>query len=117
MRIVICGSRDWTDAEAIKKEVDRLYARYGAALVVIHGAALGADSIAGACAQHRGIAVEPYPADWNKHGKKAGPSRNQQMLDTGVQGVVAFQRESSRGTQHMMDIARKANVPVIVYTM
>lgn len=54
--------------------------------VVIHGAASGADSIAGWLAEERGLQVLPFPvtdADWDAHGKAAGGRRNQQMLDEG----------------------------------
>ncbi len=39
MHVLICGSRSWTDAEAIRREVEALPPD----AVVIHGAAPGAD--------------------------------------------------------------------------
>ena len=52
-------------------------------------------------------------ADWDTHGKAAGPIRNEKMLrDYTPQGVVAF--PGGRGTAHMVSIAKKAGVPVIV---
>src|SRR5690348_8995897 len=114
MRIIICGSRNWYHRQPIHDEIDRLYQRYGSRLVIIHGAARGADTIAGDYAQHLRIAVEAYPADWSK-GKAAGPLRNQQMLDTGIDGVVAFDMGGS-GTADMMRRAKAAGVPVIRYT-
>lgn len=48
---------------------------------VIHGAARGIDSIAAEVARDAELVVTSFPADWNRHGKGAGPIRNTQMLD------------------------------------
>ena len=119
MRVLICGSRDWTNEQAIHTELDRLYARYGNDLVIIQGNAPGADTIAARyAALELGIKQEAYRADWHKHGKAAGPIRNQQMLDEGKpQGVVAFQLHNSRGTEDMIRRAKAIGLPVIVYSL
>jgi hypothetical protein len=78
-RVLIFGSRDWTDWKAIEREVRRL--RPGT--VVIHGDARGADKMAGHVARTEGFSVVPYPAKWTEFGKAAGPIRNQEMLDEG----------------------------------
>lgn len=47
-------------------------------------------------------------------GRAAGPIRNHEMLDEGKpHGVVAFHEDimSSRGTAHMVGIARKVSIP------
>lgn len=115
MRVLICGSREWVNHEAIAAEIHRLYNKYGRALVIIHGDARGADRVAGAIAESFGIAVEKYPADWQHHGKAAGPRRNEQMLTEATpQGVVAFNLGTA-GTNHMIRIAKAAGLPVIEY--
>jgi hypothetical protein len=53
-----------------------------------------------------------FPADWERHGRKAGPIRNRTMLAVGKPDlVVAF--PGRRGTEHMVAIARNANVPIL----
>lgn len=53
-----------------------------------------------------------YPANWSKYKKKAGPIRNQQMLDEGKPDlVVAF--SGGTGTADMVHRAKVANVKVI----
>ena len=92
--------------------LDALLARRGPFAVVVHGAAAGADSLGGDWATARGIPVQVFPADWDTLGRKAGPIRNQQMLDDGKPDlVVAF--PGGRGTAHMMRISREAGVEVI----
>jgi len=80
-------------------------------LTIIAGGAFGADSAAIDWAVVNWVNFEEYPADWDTHGKAAGPIRNQQMLDTGIDKVIAF--PGGRGTAHMVEIARKAGVEVI----
>ena len=128
MRVLVCGSRDWDDREAVgvvlDGYLDRAVANFDD-LVVIEGGATGADRCAaewyggqvdGQHAIHDLVRHESYPADWDRHGKAAGPIRNQQMLDEGKPDIVwAFKsKPESRGTDHMISIARKAGIPVYV---
>jgi DNA-binding MurR/RpiR family transcriptional regulator len=107
-RVLICGGRDYDDAPAMEAALRRLL-QHGD--VVIHGGARGADAMAGDIAGRLlGHAVEVYPADWHKHGKAAGPIRNQQMLGTGIDLVIAF--SGGRGTADMVNRARRAGVAV-----
>jgi len=112
MRVLVCGSRDWTDYEAVKREIMRLPATLN---LVIHGCAVGADHIAGLVAFRSGIKVASYPADWGKYGKWAGFVRNQQMIDEGKPDLVlAFWKNKGRGTEDMIRKARKARIEVKV---
>ena len=115
MRVLVCGSRDWTDGEAIYRRLALVLAEHGGGTVV-HGDARGADQIAAGCAQGLGFAVETHPAEWGRHGRRAGYLRNIRMLDSGVDLVLAFQRGGSRGTQYTIDGARKRGIPVEVVT-
>jgi hypothetical protein len=79
--------------------------------LVIHGGARGVDSMAGAAAAQLKIPIRVFPADWKKNGKAAGPIRNQQMLDEGKPDLVlAFWDGKSRGTEHMIGLAKKAGI-------
>ena len=111
MRVLVCGSRDWTDAALILETLRGV----AEVTVVIHGAATGADTLAGDAARTLGIHVLPFPADWERHGRAAGPIRNQQMLDEGKPVLVlAFSENlnSSRGTADMVARARLWGVEV-----
>jgi hypothetical protein len=114
LRILVCGSRDWTDKDAI---VDVLHDYAHANVIVLHGGARGADRLADEVAfRIYGFGVEEFPADWKKHGKRAGLLRNLRMLDAHPDKVIAFQRNGSRGTQHTIDEARRRGIPVEVHT-
>lgn len=107
-RILVCGGRDFDDYAALAEALDVMRPS-----VVIHGAARGADSLAHRWAQNRCVPVESYPADWRTHGKAAGPIRNRRMLDEGKPDIVAA-FPGGRGTEHMISIAMKAGIPVMI---
>ena len=114
MRLLVTGDRTWKD-EGLIHAFLTIYADTYPDLVIIHGGANGADSIAGDIAESMEIKTLEFRADWDRHGRAAGPIRNQQMLDEGKpNAVVAFHKnlQSSRGTLDMVRRARKANLPV-----
>ena len=83
--VVVTGARDWADGDAVWGMLNLELAkatRVGgdANFVIIHGACkTGADAIASKwCKQRREIEL-PMPAQWDEHGKAAGPIRNNQM--------------------------------------
>ena len=112
--VLVCGGRNYADREHLFKTLDNLTAKLGFTQL-IHGAARGADTLAGEWAQSRGLPVKAYPADWNKWSRSAGPRRNQQMLEEGRPDfVVAF--PGGRGTAHMTSISLEAGVHTIFVT-
>lgn len=111
MRILVCGGLDFTDQAVLEA---RLGGIPGVA-AIIEGGALGADRLAREFGQQRGITVETFPADWDKHGRAASPIRNAQMLAVGLPDlVVAF--PGGRGTPNMVSQAHAAGVRVIEIT-
>lgn len=108
MRLLICGGRDFKDVDFMVEHLESLHRARPVSTVIV-GRARGADSIGEAWAEERGIPVDTYPAQWNKHGRRAGPIRNQQMLDEGKPDLVmAF--PGGTGTAHMVKIAELAGV-------
>ena len=111
--IIICGSRTFADWKLIRDLIDSLPDD----TIVVHGAARGADLIAGACAKQRGLEVHEHPAEWDRFGKRAGFLRNAEMLEKERPVYVyAFTGNlaTSKGTRDMVRRAREAGVPVEV---
>lgn len=109
VRVIVCGGRDFTDYERVASVLDRLHAMrpfWG----VWHGNARGADTCADRWCRERGVKVFPVPAQWSKHGRRAGPLRNQAMLGNGIDLVVAF--PGGAGTEDMVKRAHDAGVLV-----
>jgi phosphoribosylformylglycinamidine (FGAM) synthase-like amidotransferase family enzyme len=113
-RVLVCGGRDFNDLDMLNRALDDLRLMHYE-IAIIQGGARGADHLASCWAKRNGIELHSYPADWNKHGKAAGPIRNQQMLDEGKPDmVIAF--PGGRGTADMVARARKAGVRVHLIT-
>jgi hypothetical protein len=75
-----------------------LLARSGGRLVhlLLHGGARGADAAIGAAAQQLGWSSLVMPAQWQRHGRAAGPIRNRELLEQAITRAVAH---SSPGCQ------------------
>lgn len=111
MRVLACGGREYTDHEALAAVLSDLRRTRGIT-VLIAGGARGADTMAEEWAKAQGLPCEVYQADWDNLGRKAGPIRNQRMLDEGKPDlVVAF--PGGRGTADMVRRAREAGVETI----
>ena len=65
MKVLITGSRDWTDVETIVEELSK----FPPGTIVVHGACRGADNVADAIAEALGLDVRKYPAAWNGLGR------------------------------------------------
>jgi hypothetical protein len=95
MRILVTGSRNWTDRATIENALTE-WRSPGA--VLVHGAAKGAGRLTEAIWRSWGLPVEPHPADWDRlpHGA-AGPLRNRAMVLAGADVCLAFILPDSRG--------------------
>lgn len=91
-RVLVCGGRDYKDFATVRAWLDPMPIS-----VVIEGGASGADLMARNWAVQNGVPVETFDAEWEKHGRAAGPIRNRRMLEEGKPDViVAF--PGGRGT-------------------
>lgn len=116
VRVLVTGSRSWTDREVIRQALASIPVVHRALtrnVTVVHGAARGADTIAAEEATKLGMAVEAHPADWERHGKAAGPIRNGEMVALGADVVLAFPLGRSVGTRDCMRRAQRAGIAVI----
>lgn len=112
MRVLVCGGRDFTDSNFVNFVLDCIHAKKSITLL-IHGCARGADSFGEEwAARHDGVTSYGVPADWKKHGTRAGPVRNRLMLELGKPDlVIAF--EGGAGTRDMTAAAVAAKVRVL----
>lgn len=119
-RIIVAGSRDFSDYNLLKNKMLNIIAEHEYENIkIISGTARGADRMGEWFAEEFNYDVAHFPAPWDQLGKSAGYVRNEQMakyaVADGSQGVlVAFWDGSSRGTKHMIDLANKHGLEVIV---
>lgn len=111
MKLIIAGGRDFDDYDLLKDRIDfRLNGDY-TNLEIVSGTARGADRLGERYAKENNIPIKRFPADWDKYGKSAGYIRNEQMAKYGTM-LVAFWDGESRGTKHMIDLAKKYHLPI-----
>lgn len=84
--------------------------------VVISGGARGVDKLGEMWAVARYIPVEVYPAEWDKYGRRAGYERNKLMASK-AEALVALWDGESRGTEHMITIAKEKGLTVHVFDL
>jgi hypothetical protein len=137
-RILVTGSRDWDDADAITFALDAASLdALGRNVIVVHGACpRGADFIAEQAARYFGFETEPHPAAWDapcrpecrpghRRRKGRGPEycpaagnyRNQEMVDAGATVALAFFQPgaANTGTSDCVRRAIAAGIPVTPY--
>ncbi len=110
--ILVCGSRNWTNTDRIEHVLKRLWVYPD--LTLLHGDAPGVDRIAAGIGRSYGWRVRAFPAEWEQHGKAAGPIRNRQMLDENPDLVIAFPLGESRGTMDTVREAERRGIRTVV---
>ena len=113
-KVIIAGGRDFNDYELMCKKVNRILSNKNTSEIqIISGNARGADKLGEKYAKDNNISLMCFPADWNKYGKKAGYIRNEQMAKE-ADALIAFWDGKSKGTKHMIDIARSKGLLIRV---
>lgn len=91
-------------------------------LQLFHGAARGADQLIATAAVQLGWPVTAIAADWHRHGRRAGPIRNRQLLDQAQQlasrhttpqlpvAVVVIAFPGGAGTASLLQLARRRSL-------
>jgi hypothetical protein len=114
-KLIVAGGRDFDNQDLLIRVLNGLadveYADQEISIVT--GMARGADRIAYEFAQHHQIHYYPFPADWDRYGKRAGFVRNEAMAKFS-DGLLAFWDGQSRGTGHMVNTMRGLGKPVHV---
>lgn len=116
IKVIIAGTRDFNDYAFLKKNVDYFLQGINPnneEIEIVSGNARGADKLGERYAKEHNLPVKLFPANWDKYGKRAGYLRNQEMANYS-DVLIAFWDEKSKGTKHMIDIAKKQGLTVIV---
>ena len=111
MKVIIAGSRTIDDVRLVQNVV--IDASFHISEVV-SGCARGIDQCGEKLAKKWGVPVKKFSADWNKHGRAAGPIRNAQMAEY-ADALIAIWDGSSRGTLNMIQEARREGLDVYIH--
>ena len=112
MKVIVAGGRDFNDFEKMKATLDKIL-KGKEDITIVSGTARGADTLGERYAMLRGYKIERHPANWTRFGKRAGYIRNEEMADN-ADYLVAYWDYKSRGTMHMINIAKEKKLGVIV---
>jgi len=111
MRVIVTGGRNYQNYQVVEDILWMIDPHDPLLLVIIQGGQTGADSLAKTWAEENAFQYETFKADWDKHGKAAGPIRNQEMIDVGADLVIAF--PGGKGTADCMRRAKEAKIPIL----
>lgn len=113
-RVIIAGSRDFTDYHFLSSVMDRLLSNYEQEdIQIVCGMAKGADTCGESYAKEHGYEIRYFQADWGRYGTAAGPIRNEEMARN-ADALVAFWDGKSPGTKSMIQLAQKYNLQIRV---
>lgn len=106
MIVIVTGGRNYFDKDKVNEILSALDIT-----LLVQGGANGADRLAREYALENFIALETIEADWNKHGRAAGPIRNREMLIKYPKAtVIAF--PGGRGTENCVNQAKQLGMSV-----
>jgi len=111
--LAVAGSRGFSDYPLLKEEVESFILNFapGRRVRILSGHARGADRLGEKLAVEKGYELLIFPADWDTHGRAAGPIRNSEMIKK-ADGLIAFWNGRSRGTSDSIKKAEERGIPV-----
>jgi hypothetical protein len=116
MRVIVAGTRTFSDYRLLERTLDHFLMFRDMKkedIVIISGAADGADTLGEKYARKRKFKLEKYPADWKKYKKSAGYIRNEEMAKI-ADACVCFWDGISDGTYNMINLAKQYNLELEV---
>ena len=110
MKVIIAGSRTIHDYALVVNAMQRCGFNV---TEVVCGMATGIDRLGEQWAIANGITVKEMPADWNRHGRAAGPIRNRAMAKYADAAVIIWDGKS-RGSRNMVNEMIRLGKPYFV---
>ena len=113
-KLIVAGGRTFNNYELLKTKLDHLLKNKEIECVeIVSGGANGADKLGECYANEKGCMVRIFNANWDAYGKSAGYIRNAEMADY-ADACVVFWDGKSKGSKHMIDLANKKGIRVVI---
>lgn len=113
MRVICAGSRTIDDYFVVQYCIEQSGFEISK---MLSGCCRGVDRRAEEWAKLNRIPIDPYPANWDKYGKKAGPIRNGIMADRGDALIAILDKYAeNKGTRNMIACARWYNLRIALF--
>lgn len=109
-KVIVAGSRDITDFTTVQGAInDSPFTP----TEIVSGGADGVDALGEKWSRLNSVDAKTFQANWNKHGKSAGPKRNKKMANYADAAVIVWDGESA-GTRNMLENALASRLDVYV---
>lgn len=110
MKVIIAGGRDYHNYDKLLTAIQNAQFEI---TTVISGGANGVDALGEQYAENMYLPLNVYHADWEQHGRAAGPIRNRKMAEN-ADALIALWDGKSKGTKNMIETATKKGLLVYV---
>lgn len=111
MKLIIAGSRNFTDYKKLCQICDHILQDQTNVEIVSGAYYKGADKLGEQYAKEHNYPIKQFPADWARYRKAAGPKRNEEMAIY-ADALIAFWDGKSKGTKYMIDLANSNGLKV-----
>ena len=109
-RVIIAGGRDYHNYDTLLEAIEEAKFQID---VVVSGGAIGVDALGERYASEMNLPLAIFQADWQTHGRAAGPIRNRKMSEN-ADALIALWDGQSKGTKNMIETATKKGLLVYV---
>lgn len=113
-KVIIAGGRDFRNYNLLKEKCDAILSSVKDDIMIVSGCATGADSLGEKYAAENDYIVAYFPPNWKLYGRGAGMVRNREMADYADAAIVFMKKEGSKGSQNMIENAKKYNLKLRV---
>ena len=110
MKTIIAGCRTYHNYDTLLEAIAESNWQISQ---VVSGGAKGVDRLGEEYATAMNLPLHIYEADWERHGRAAGPLRNAKMAEN-AEALIALWDGKSRGTKNMIETATKRGLIVYV---
>lgn len=107
-RIAVTGGRNFMNFLIIRKAFKEIHLNEND--TIVHGGCTGCDQLCAEVAKEFKANVEKHSANWSKYGRAAGPIRNEEMLKSNIDMLLAFR--GGAGTDSCIKKAKELQIEV-----
>jgi|TARA_R100000093_G_scaffold70606_1_gene44146 hypothetical protein len=110
-KVAVIGSRRFDDYERLSSTILELLPNFESRILhlnveFVSGGASGADQLCQRFAKEKGCCIKIFYPNWVEYGNKAGPLRNQEIVNY-ADMIIAFWDGRSKGTKHTLTLAKQ----------
>lgn len=113
-KVIVAGSREFNDYKLLEARLIHFFhGKTPSEVEIVSGGARGADKLGERFAKETGCKLTIMNADWDTYGKSAGYRRNAEMAKY-AEACVIFWDGVSKGTKHMIELAKRENLDLVI---